>query len=150
MTALEWSQYYPHYKSMGIFPDAQGQLTHKSLIRTSNPSKMLWWSSLPARMKKNQSKMKALEGSHGFPHFNPWELSVATETIVLIRSGPKPNAANPPPHPIPMILQMIFDYNWPAGLRDIYVWKCKRTDESKDGQMPARVPSYKLIPTLAS
>ena len=27
MTALEWSQYFSHYKSMGIFPDAQGQLT---------------------------------------------------------------------------------------------------------------------------
>ena len=24
---LEWSQYFSHYKSMGIFPDAQGQLT---------------------------------------------------------------------------------------------------------------------------
>ena len=30
MTALEWSQYFSHYKSMGIFPDAQGQLTQKS------------------------------------------------------------------------------------------------------------------------
>ena len=27
MTALEWSQYFSHYKSMGIFPDNQGQLT---------------------------------------------------------------------------------------------------------------------------
>ena len=29
-----------HYKSMGIFPEAQGQLTHKSLVqscRISNP-----------------------------------------------------------------------------------------------------------------
>ena len=24
MTALEWSQYFSHYKSMGISPDAQG------------------------------------------------------------------------------------------------------------------------------
>ena len=29
---LEWSQHFSHYKSMGIFPDAQGQLTHKSLV----------------------------------------------------------------------------------------------------------------------
>ena len=28
---LELSQHFSHYKSMGIFPDAQGQLTHKSL-----------------------------------------------------------------------------------------------------------------------
>ena len=57
MTALEWSQYFLHYKSMGIFPDAQGQLTHKSLVgsyRISNPSKMLWLSSLHARIKKIQ------------------------------------------------------------------------------------------------
>ena len=44
MTALEWSQYFSHYKSMGIFPDAQGQLSHKSLVgscRISNQFKML-------------------------------------------------------------------------------------------------------------
>ena len=28
MKVLEWSQHISHYKSMGIFPDAQGQLTH--------------------------------------------------------------------------------------------------------------------------
>ena len=33
MKVLEWSQHFSHYKSMGIFPDAQGQLTHKSLVR---------------------------------------------------------------------------------------------------------------------
>ena len=30
MKALECSQDYSHYKSMGIFPDAQGQLTPQS------------------------------------------------------------------------------------------------------------------------
>ena len=28
MKLLEWSQRFSHYKSMGIFPNAQGQLTH--------------------------------------------------------------------------------------------------------------------------
>ena len=40
MKVLEWSQHFSHYKSMGIFPEAQGQLTHKSLVRSrriSNP-----------------------------------------------------------------------------------------------------------------
>ena len=32
MKVLEWSQHFSHYKSMGIFPDAQGQLNHKSLV----------------------------------------------------------------------------------------------------------------------
>ena len=43
MKVLEWSQHFSHYKSMGIFPDAQGQLTHKSLVqscRNSNPSEI--------------------------------------------------------------------------------------------------------------
>ena len=29
---LEWSQHFSHYKSMGIFPNAQRQATHKSLV----------------------------------------------------------------------------------------------------------------------
>ena len=44
MKVLGWSQHFSHYKSMGIFPDAQGQLTHKSLIgscRISNPFEIL-------------------------------------------------------------------------------------------------------------
>ena len=43
------------------FSDAQGQLTQKSVLescRNSNSSELLWLSSLPARIKKNQSKMK--------------------------------------------------------------------------------------------
>ena len=42
MKVQEWSQHFSHYKSMGIFPDAQGQLTHKSLVQScqiSNPSR---------------------------------------------------------------------------------------------------------------
>ena len=33
MKALDCSQDLSHYKSMGIFPDAQGQLTSQSLVR---------------------------------------------------------------------------------------------------------------------
>ena len=35
---LECSQGYSHYKSMGIFPDAQGQLTPQSLVRSGRIS----------------------------------------------------------------------------------------------------------------
>ena len=69
MKALECSQDFSHYKSMGIFPDAQGQLTPQSLVRSgriSNSSEMLWMSSLPASMKKIRSKMKALEWSQHY------------------------------------------------------------------------------------
>ena len=74
MKELECSQDFSHYKSMGIFPGAQGQLTPQSLVRSgriSNLSVILWMFSLPARMKKIQSKMKALEWTQHFPHYNP-------------------------------------------------------------------------------
>ena len=44
MKALECSQVFSHYKSMGIFPDAQGQLNPQSLVRSGrilNSSEML-------------------------------------------------------------------------------------------------------------
>ena len=63
MKELECSQDFFHYKSMGIFPDAQAQLTPQSLVESgpnSNLSEILWLSLLPASMKKIHSKMKAL------------------------------------------------------------------------------------------
>ena len=38
MNELEWSQHFSHYKSMGIFLDAQGQLTPQSLVRSGSIS----------------------------------------------------------------------------------------------------------------
>ena len=70
MKEVECSQDFSHYKSLGIFPDAQGQLTPHSLVRSGrnlNSSEMLWMSLLPASMKKIRSKMKALEWSQYFP-----------------------------------------------------------------------------------
>ena len=67
MKVLERSQHFSHYKSMGIFLDAQGQLTHKSLVvscQISNPSEILWLSLLPARIKKN-------EGARVVTRFSP-------------------------------------------------------------------------------
>ena len=57
MKVLQWSQCFSHYKSMGIFPNAQGQLTHNSFVGDcpiSNPSEILWVSLFPASIKKNQ------------------------------------------------------------------------------------------------
>ena len=87
MKELECSQDFSHYKSMGIFPDAQGQLTPQSFVRSgriSNSSEMLWMFSLPASMKKIRSKMKALECSKHFPIITLWELSVAMDIRVPI------------------------------------------------------------------
>ena len=95
---------------MGIFPDAEGQLTHKCSLSDlakfrTHPRCYGCPRSLPDRIKKNLSIMKGLEWSQGFPIITLWELSVAMETRVLIRSCPKPNAANP----LPNDAQMKFD-----------------------------------------
>ena len=69
MKALECSQDFSNYTSMGIFPHAQGKLTPQSMVgsgRISNSSAILWLSWLPAKMKKIRSKMKAL----GWPQDN--------------------------------------------------------------------------------
>ena len=61
--ALEWPQHIFHCKSMGFFPNAQGQLTPQSVVGSdckSNSVESLWFSSLPVRMKKIRLKMKAL------------------------------------------------------------------------------------------
>ena len=74
MKELVCSQDFFHYKSMGIFPVAQGQLTPQSLVESGpnwNLSEILWLSLLPASMKKIQLKMKGLACSQHFPHYNP-------------------------------------------------------------------------------
>ena len=69
MKALECSQDFSHYKSMGIFPDAEGHFTLQSLVRSgriSNSSEILSMSSLPASMKKIWSKIEAIECSQHY------------------------------------------------------------------------------------
>ena len=76
MKELECSQDFSHNKSMGIFPDAQGQLTPQSLVRSgriSNSFEILWMSSLPASMKKIRSKVKVLECSQHGSYLLPWK-----------------------------------------------------------------------------
>ena len=74
MKELECSQDFTHYKSMGIFQDAQGQITPQSLVESgpnSNLSEILWLSLLAVSMKKIRSKIKALACSQHFFHYNP-------------------------------------------------------------------------------
>ena len=121
MKELECSQDYSHYKSMGIFPDAQGQLTPQSLVRSgriSNSSEMLWMVSLPASMKKIRSKMKALVWSQHFPHYNPMG-------AIRYHGHQSSNPIRPKTYcslsPIPIMGQLKFRYDWPTGCGDIQV-----------------------------
>ena len=93
MKELEYSQDFSHYESMGIFPDAQGQLTLQSLVRSGRI-----FSDVLVTCKYEEDLIKNEGGGHNiFPIITLWELSVAMETRVPILPGPKPNAINPPP-----------------------------------------------------
>ena len=100
-TEKKWRHHFSHYKPMGIFSDVQGQLTPQSVVqsgRNSNSSEVSCMSSLPASIKRiGWKKSLRKSGDTVFTIITLWELSVAMETRVLIRSGPKPNAANHPP-----------------------------------------------------
>ena len=77
MKVLERSHHFSHYKSMGIFPDAQGQLTHKSLVqscRISYPFEILWLSLLPARIKIRSDLAQNLIQSIPHPNDAPDEI----------------------------------------------------------------------------
>ena len=96
----KWRHHFSHYKPMGIFSDVQGRLTPQPVVqagRNSNSSELSCVSSLPASMKKSDEKQQRKSGDTVFTIITLWELSVAMETKVLIRSDPKPYAANPPP-----------------------------------------------------
>ena len=66
MKVLEWSLQISQCKSKQIFYDVQEKLTPQSEVGStlnSISSMLLWLSLLPARMKKIQSKLKALTWS---------------------------------------------------------------------------------------
>ena len=66
MKALEWSHYFSHCKSMGMFSNGQGQLTPQSMVGTgvvSDSSETFWLVLLPAKVKTILLKIKALECS---------------------------------------------------------------------------------------
>ena len=111
MKELECSQDCSHYKSMGIFQDAQGQLTPQSLVRSdriSNSSEMLWMFSLPASIKKIRSKMKALKWSQSFFHYN-------SMGAICCHGNQSSNPIWPKTYcrfsPTPVMLQIKFDHN---------------------------------------
>ena len=62
---------FSHYKSMGNFLEAQGQLTPYSVVRSgqnSNLFEILCMSSLPASIKRIGSKATKKRWKHHFPH----------------------------------------------------------------------------------
>ena len=116
---------FSHYKYMGNFLDAQGQLTPKSVVqsgRNSNSSDILCMSSLPASIKRIRSKATEKRWRHHFPplqvnggfccHGHQNFYPICLKTLCSL---------SPPP----LMLHINFDQDWPTGLRDIQVRKCK-------------------------
>ena len=73
---LEWSQDFSHYKSMGIFHFSnRSRAAYSAVLGPIWPNfelvRDLMDFLLPASMKKTRSKMKALEWTQHFPHYNP-------------------------------------------------------------------------------
>ena len=125
MKALEWPQHYSHYKFMWIFLDSAWKLhvSPLSVVRSGrklNPSEILWLTSLPARMKTIQSKMKALASQCGqgiSPKYNgsymlPWTPEFLNDLVQNLMQ-PFPSTQ--------MLLQTKFDCDLPACLWDIHV-----------------------------
>ena len=70
MKELECSQDFSHYKSMGILPDPEGQLTPQSLVESgpnSNSSEIVW---LFVTCKYKEDPIKN-EGASVFTTFSP-------------------------------------------------------------------------------
>ena len=71
MKELEWSQDFSHYKSMGIFQDAQGQLTPQSLVKSgpnSNLSRDIMVVLVTCKYEEDPIKN---EGTSVFTTFSP-------------------------------------------------------------------------------
>ena len=78
--------------------------------------------------------MMELEWSQDFPHYNPMGAicchgNQSSDTIW-------PKILWSQSH-TPMMLLMKFDYDQPADLRDIHVWKCGQTDGRTYGRTDA-------------
>ena len=72
MKAIESSQHFSHYKSMGIFTDAQGQLTPQSMFRScviAKSSKTLMAVLVTCNNEEIHPKMKTLEWSQHFSYY---------------------------------------------------------------------------------
>ena len=98
----------------------------------SNSSKILCMSSLPASIKKIRSKTTEKRWRHRFPHCKSMGAFCCHGNQSFDPICPKTLCSL---SPTPVMLHIKFDQDWPAGSRDIQVWKCgRRTTTDDDGR----------------
>ena len=117
----KWRHPLSHYKPMGIFSDAQGQLTPQSVVqsgRNSNLSKLSSMSSLPLSMKRIVGKTVEKKWRHRFLHYNPMGAFCCHGNQSSDPNWPKTYCSL---FPNPMMLQIKFGSDRPTGCRDIHV-----------------------------
>ena len=95
MKVLDCSQDFSHYKSMGIFPDAQGQLTLQSMVRSgqiSNSSKTFWLSSFTSKNEEDPIKNR---GARVFTtlYINFSDVQGQITLVLVVVSGRKLNSS---------------------------------------------------------
>ena len=73
----KWQHRFSHYKAMGIFSDAQGQLTPQTVVGSGRISKfreLSCMSSLPASMKRIRWKTAENKSAAGMHDTPPWKI----------------------------------------------------------------------------
>ena len=86
-------------------------------------------SSLPASIKKIRSKTTEKRWRHHFSHCNSMGAFCCHGNQSFDLISPKTLYSL---SPIPVMLHIKFDLGWPAGFRDIQVWKCGRRRATDD------------------
>ena len=142
----KWRHRFSHYKPMGILFRCS-RAANSAVSGPSRPKFKLVRALMHVIItcKYEKDRMINRREKVETPFFSIttlWELSVAIETRVLIRSDPKPNAAFPP-------TQWCFRYNLFAInplVSEIFMFESvnTRTHARTDRRTPARLVYYKL------
>ena len=102
-------------------------------------------SSLPASIKRIESKATEKRWRHRFPHYKSMGAFCCHGNQSFDSICPKPLCSL---SPTPVMLHIKFDQDWPTGFRDIKVWKCGRrrtTDDDDDGRRQTTTDGGPLV-----
>ena len=124
MNKLAWRHHFPITNLWEIF---RRSWAANSVVCGPNWSKFelvrdLCMSSLPASIKRIGSKATEKRWRHHFPHYKSMGAFCCHGHQSFDPICLKPLCSLSPP---PVMLHIKFDQDWPTGLRDIQVRKCK-------------------------